>query len=214
MRLFLGKPDDFHSQRNNVIDPVNTCNVTSMINALKATGIPMPVGIKGQPEDILARILDTPEAKARLAKDFPAMASLPPREVHAMLSWAVNEKLIGRRVTIFNVAVTLEEIFFRIMKYSAASVVSTTLVRGGHLVAVAGFSTVQSLDNVKSPGDINIDAVRRIYLLDSWGDWTLGYEKGSSGFGVPLSVDEFVACAKPVENTRKWAHLFSRSGTF
>jgi hypothetical protein len=214
MRIFLGKPDDFHTQRNNLIDPANTCNVTSMINALRATGIAMPSGIQGQPEDALARILDTPEAKAKLAKDFPAMASLPPREVHAMLSWAVNEKFIRRKVTTFSVAVTLQEILFRLLKHSSASVVSTTLMRGGHLVTIAGYSTVQSFINVRTPGDIDLDMVRRIYLLDSWGDWTLGYERGSSGFGVPLSVDEFMACAKPVENARKWAHLFSRDGTF
>jgi len=131
-----------------------------------------------------------------------------------MLSWAVNEKFIGRRVTSFNVAVTLQEILYRILKYAAASVISTVLVRGGHLVTIAGFSTVQRVDSITAPGDIDIDAVRRVYLLDSWGDWTLGYERGSSGFGVALSVEEIMTYAKPTGQARKWAHLFSRDGTF
>lgn len=215
MRIFIGKPEGFHTQRNNAIDPANTCNVTSMINALEATGIPLPVNVQGQAEDALARILNTQEAKAKLAKEFPQMAMFPPREVHAMLSWAVNERFIGRRVTMFSSSVSLKEILYRIIKYKTASVVSTTFMRGGHLVTIAGFSTAQAgIESIKSPADIATDQLRRIYILDSWGDWTTGYEKGSSGFSVPISTDEFMAMAKPAGQERKWAHLFSRDGIF
>lgn len=213
MKLFIANSDDFHTQRNNRIDPVNTCNTTAMINALKASGIAMPA-TKGQPEDVLTEILDSQEARDKLARDYPQMASMPPREVHAMLSWAVNEKFIGRRVTMFSMSVSLNEILFRVAKKASASVISTTMTRGGHLVAVVGFSTVQALEKIKSPQDINIKLVRRIYLLDSWGDWTVCYEAGGSGFGVGISTQEFMSMAKPVNLERKWAHLFSAEGVF
>lgn len=213
MKLLIAQKDDFHTQRNNLIDPAYTCNVTSMINALKASGIKLPA-TPGQPEDYLAQILEGQEAKDKLARDYPAMASMPPREVHAMLSWAVNEKFIGRKVTTFTTSVSLNEILFRAAKRRAASVISTTMTRGGHLVAVAGFSTVQSLDAIKTPADIDVKLVRRIYLLDSWGDWSACYDAESSGYGVGISVQEYMAMAKPVASERKWAHLFSAEGVF
>lgn len=214
MKVFIAKSENFHTQRNNQIDPVNTCNTTSMINALKATGIALPAGIQGQPEDALTEILDSQESREKLARDYPQMASMPPREVHAMLSWAVNEKFIGRKVTMFSTSVSLAEILFRVWNHASASVVSTTMTRGGHLVAVVGFSTTQNLENIKSPGNIDIKLVRRIYLLDSWGDWTSGYENGGSGFGVGISPQEFLSMAKPNNAERKWAHLFSAEGVF
>lgn len=213
MRIFIASHDDFHTQRNNEIAPAETCNVTSMINALKASGIPVPDGA-GQPEDRLAEILESPEAYAKLAKDYPQMTGTKPREIHGLLSWAVNEKFIGNKVTTFSAAVSLREILFRIIKFKTASVISTTMTKGGHLVAIAGFSTTQDIAGITSPAGIDVALLRRIYLLDSWGDWTTGYEAGSSGFGVGISYDEFMTMAKPASVERKWAHLFSRDGTF
>jgi len=213
MKILIALKDDYHTQRNNLIDPTDTCNVTSMINALKASGIRIPV-TEGQPEDTLAKILGSKEAKDKLAKEFPSMASMPPREVHAMLSWAVNEKLVGAKVTTFASSVSLQEILFRIAKHRAASVVSTTMTRRGHLVAVVGFSSTQSIDEIKNPATVALKQVRRIYLLDSWGDWSACYEAGSSGFCVGISTQEFMAMAKPVAAERKWAHLFSAEGVF
>ena len=213
MKLLIANKDDFHTQRNNLIDPADTCNVTSMINALKASGIKLPA-VEGQPEDALSKILASREAKDKLAKDFPSMASMPPREVHAMLSWAVNEKLMGAKVTTFSSSVSLQEILFRLAKKHAASVVSTTMTRGGHLVAVVGFSSTQSIDEIKNPATVSLKQVRRIYLLDSWGDWSSCYDAGSSGFGIGISAQEFMGMAKPVASERKWAHLFSPEGVF
>ena len=213
VKLIIANKDDFHTQRNNLIDPADTCNVTSMINALKATGIKLPA-VEGQPEDQLAKILGSREAKDKLAKEFPSMASMPPREVHAMLSWAVNEKLIGSKVTTFSLSVSLQEILFRLAQKHAASVVSTTMTRGGHLVAIVGFSSTQSIDELKNPATVSLKSVRRIYLLDSWGDWSACYDAGSSGFAVGISMQEYMSMTKPVASERKWAHLFSAEGVF
>lgn len=213
MKLFIATPDGYHTQRNNRIDPVNTCNVTAMVNALKASKVKLPV-TKEQPEDYLAQILNSQEAHEKLTHDYPQMASLPPREVHGMLSWAVNEKFIGHKVTTFSTNVSLAEILYRVARRGAASVISTTMTTGGHLVAVVGFSTRQDLATIKTPADVAIPQVRRIYLLDSWGDWTAVYEPGSSGFGYGISVQEFSSMAKPINSERKWAHLFSPEGIF
>ncbi len=213
MLVSIASREDFHTQRNNVIDPANTCNVTAMVNALLASGIQLPP-YEGQPEDALAKILDSPEAHEKLARDYPQMAAMPPREVHALLSWATNEKFLKRKVTTFASSISMNEILYRVFKFKCASVISTTMTRGGHLVTVSGFSSTQRPEKINGPGDLDLTSVRRVYLLDSWGDWASAYEPGCSGFNVAVSIDELMAMAKPISVQRKWAHIISPTGVF
>jgi len=211
----LAEPGKFYTQRNNRIDPAETCGVTSMVNALAASGIPFSAPEGVQPEDHLAAILDTPEAKARLASSYPYFAERKPREVHAMLSWAVNERFVGRRVTMFSTTVDFAEILFRIVRHRAASVLSGSFTPYGHIVTVVGFETDQGdVEAAQAPSQVDRLAVKAVLVNDSWGDWHWNYAPGVSGYSVRFTVPEFLGLTKPFGSWRKWAHLFDRDGRF
>lgn len=91
-----------------------------MIMALKASDIPFEVPRRRTArEDYLARLLDEPDVHAKLQKEYPTLAGRPPQEVHAILSWAVNEKLVKRRVTMFGTRVSMQENYIALPGISA-----------------------------------------------------------------------------------------------
>jgi hypothetical protein len=186
-----------------------------MVNALLATGIAIPSPEGTQPEDLLASVLDAPEAWECLARDFPEMKGKKPREVHALLSWAVNERFVGRAVTTFSPRVDLREIFFRIVRHKAASVVTGRFTPGGHLVSIVGLESDQGdIENAPSPATINLKAIRSVLVHDSWGDWHGAYREGRSGYEVPFTLTEIMSLTREFESERKWAHLFDINGVF
>lgn len=205
----------YRTQRNNRIDPAQTCQVTSMIMALEASGIAFDYPKDEQPEDYLARLLDEPDAWAKLKKEYPAMAGRPPREVHAILSWAVNEKLCKRRVTTFTTKVSTQEILWRIARHKSASVVSGRFTSYGHLVTVIGFETEQDrIEDLGSPGLLDLDKVQSVIVDDPWGNSKTGY-RNQDGNDVVYSLQEFAHLTRVFDSLdAKWAHLFSRDGKF
>ncbi len=208
--------NDYHSQRNNAIAPGRTCNVTSMVMALKATGIPFesPEGI--QPEDHLASLLGSPEAFEKRDREYPwaMLANVHPREVHELLSWAVNELLVGRPCTVFTTRASIQELLFRIARHQAASVVSGRFTKSGHIVALVGFEcSGPDLSDAPSPGRVDLSAVSRVIIDDPWGDVRSGY-RDVNGDDVSLSVAEFDHYTREFYSSGiKWAHLFTRTGT-
>ncbi len=207
--------NSYRTQRNNRIDPAQTCQVTSMIMAIEASGISFEYPKEEQPEDYLARLLDEPDAWAKLRKEYPAMAGRPPREVHAILSWAVNEKLCKRRVTTFTTRVSMQEILWRIARYKSASVVSGRFTSYGHLVTVIGFETRQErVDDVWNPCQLDLDKVEAVIIDDPFGNSKTGY-KDTNGNDVYYSLQEFAHLTRIYDSLDiKWAHLFSRDGIF
>lgn len=211
----LARPSLFHTQRNNEIDPASTCNVTAMVNALLCTGIEIHAPKEVQPEDHLARFLAGDEAKDFLAKNYPALAGHKPREVHAVLSWAVNTFLVGRKVTVFSSSVHLSEILFRLVHQKAAACVSGTFTPKGHVVALVGFETGQDdIEQMTNPGSVDLGQVRKILVNDSWGDWHAAYKLAASGYEVAFTMAEFQGLVREVGSPYKWAHLFDRDGEF
>lgn len=205
----------YRTQRNNLIDPTQTCQVTSMIMALEASGISFEYPKNEQPEDYLARLLDEPDAWAKLKKEYPAMAGRPPREVHAILSWAVNEKLCKRRVTTFTTKVSTQEILWRLARHKCASVVSGRFTSYGHLVAVIGFETKQErVEDLWNPYMLDLDKIEAIIVDDPFGNSKTGY-KDTNGNDVYYSLQEFVHLTRIYDSFDiKWAHLFSKDGIF
>ncbi|OHD25601.1 MAG: hypothetical protein A2Y38_00280 [Spirochaetes bacterium GWB1_59_5] len=207
--------NDYHTQRNNAIDPGQSCNVTSMIMALAATGIPFksPEGI--QPEDHLSALLATPEAFTRRDQKYPwaKVSNVHPREVHELLSWAVNELLVGKPCTVFTTRASIQELLFRIARHQAASVVSGRFTKAGHIVALVGFEcSGPDLSEAASPAAVDLAAVSRIIIDDPWGDVRVGY-RDVDGDDVSLSVVEFDHYTRDYYSAgRKWAHLFTRTG--
>ena len=209
--------NDYHTQRNNQIDPASTCNVTAMVMALKASGIPFdcPEGI--QPEDHLSLILGAPEAWELLEREYPwaVRAETPPREVHGLLSWAVNERFARRHCTVFTSRASIQELLFRIARHRAASVVSGRFTPGGHLVTLVGFEYPgPDLAKAESPAVIDLSVVSRVIIDDPWGDVRTGYAS-HDGDDVSMSLADFDRLTREYGSPgRKWAHLFSRDGQF
>jgi hypothetical protein len=205
----------YHSQRNNAIDPAGTCQVTAAIMALRATGIPFdyPSGI--QPEDHLAEILGGQEAREKLLTEYPTLSNRPPREVHAILSWAINERFVRRKVSVFTVRATVRELLYRVAKHRAASLVSGRFTKTGHVVCLVGFESGQDdLSAALAPDRVDLGAIRRIIIDDPWGDFKSGY-RDPDGNDVSFTLDEFNGLTREYgEQGRKWAHLFDVDGIF
>jgi uncharacterized protein YvpB len=177
----LVKPDwDYYSQRNNEIDPLISCQVTAMIQALDMLGCRFPEGKHGQPEDNLRAFLKNKK--------------LDP-EAHYDLSRGVNEWL-GKKATVFSTGIDVEGLKEDI-KAGRPAVLSGTFPGHpterpkplGHIVTMAGYGE------------------EGVIIIDPYGD-TLNDWKGS-GKKVLLTWERFNNWIKPAGNPRyKWAHLF------
>jgi len=186
-----------------------------MIMALKASGIPFDYPKSEQPEDYLALLLDEPDAHEKLRREYPTLAGRPPREVHAVLSWAVNEKFVKRRVTMFSTRVSMQEILYRIARHKCASVMSGRFTNYGHLVTVVGFESKQDrIEDLGSPGLVDLDSIQSVIVDDPWGNGKTGY-RDANGDDVIYTLQEFVRLTRVYDSLDvKWAHLFSRDGIF
>lgn len=204
----------YHTQRNNAIAAAETCQVTSVVMALRATGIEFAFPEGTQPEDHLAQILDGEEARAKVRAEYVTMANRPPREIHAILSWAINERLVGRKVSVFSTKVTVEELIFRLAVHRAASVVSGRFTRTGHVVTLIGFESDQEdLEMLSGPGAVRLSDVRALIIDDPWGDFKSGYQD-HDGNDVFFALKEFNYLTREYGINQKWAHLFDRNGIF
>lgn len=210
MKINLSKDVSYYTQRNNRFYPYGTCNTTSMIQALEASGIPFdyPEGV--QPEDHLTQILDTKEAwdimKARHPWAVPG--GFAPRHVHAMLDWAVNEKLVGQKIVEFRTNVSIKEILLSILRFHAV-VVGGRFTKYGHIVSVVGFDTTQkNLTPESSAEEINLEQVSHIIIDDPYGNFHTGY-KDVNGNDTLYTVQQFDWVVKNYNNpNKKWAHIF------
>jgi hypothetical protein len=147
----IARDNEYYTQRNNPVSRASTCQVTSEINILTASRIPFDCPAGMQPEEHLRRLTEEPDVKEKLAREFPRMAHLPPREVHDILAWVVNEKLCKRKVTMFSMRVDLREILFRLVRYWCGSLVSGKFTPDGHVVGVIGFETITPQNVLELP---------------------------------------------------------------
>jgi hypothetical protein len=171
---------DYYSQRNNEIDPLISCQVTAMIQALDMLGRTFPKGEHQQPEDNLRAFLKS--------------KGINP-EAHYELSRGVND-WIGERATIFSTEVSVA-VLKKEINEGRPAVLSGTFPGCpakrpkplGHIVTLAGY------------GEEGAD------IIDPYGD-TLNDWKGS-GKKVLLDWKRFNDWIKPAGNEKyKWAHLF------
>ena len=205
----------YHTQRNNERDPAETCQVTAAVMALRATGIPFASPAEMQPEDYLSVILDGREAREKLDRDYPVLAHREPREVHAILSWAINERFVRRKVTVFTTLATIQELLYRVARHHAASLVSGQFTKAGHIVTLVGFESDQEdLATASAPDGVDLAAVRRVIIDDPYGNNHSLY-RDPDGNDVGYTLDEFNNLTREYgELGHKWAHLFDVAGIF
>ncbi len=209
MKINLSKDIPYYSQRNNKFYPASTCNTTSMIVALLASGIQFEVPEETQAEDHLTQILESDEAWEKLQKDFPwaIKGGYSPRNVHGMLSWAVNDKLIGKKVTSFRTDADIEQIIFSVVK-GCAVVVGGQFTQYGHIVTVVGVETKQDISKINKPSDVNLDDVKSIIIDDPYGNYFTDY-KDHKGNDIPFSLKQFNQLTREYNDpANKYAHFF------
>lgn len=210
--ITISRDADYHTQRNNKLYPGSSCNTTAMIMALKTNKIEFESPQNTQEEDYLSSILDSNEAHNVMKNRFPwAVAEgRPAREVHGMLEWAVNEKLVGRPVVTFTTLASMAEILFNLTQ-GLASVMTGRFTASGHVVAVVGFHTEQrNILESGSPGEIDTSKVVSVVVDDSFGDFHSGY-KNPQGNDIEFPYEEFNSITRSYGDERKkWAHLFRR----
>lgn len=199
--------DDYHSQVNNKYVPYGACMPTSFIMALKAERVPVleagselkrlswpmfifPHGM--QPEDFLMSLMRSPWGEEmRDTIPWAKRGDIPPNQVHAVMSEAVN-RIVGRKVTEFRSEATVSDLFLEI-KNNHPAVVSGSFTSSGHAVAVVGAKATPS-------GDL-----AEFIIDDPFGNYFTGY-KDQRGNNVSFTIDQF----KKV--WAGWYHAFDRGG--
>lgn len=189
--LIYVAPLDYYKQKNNELDPLISCQVTSMIQAADICGLSSKF-IKGkysQPEDNLRDLI-------LLAKKSP--------EDHKTLSEFTN-KFLGGNYTSFSTEVPIDTILEDIFNdlpvvlsgnfpYKNAAGKMTTL---GHVVTLIG---------------VNLGAcgLKDVTILDPYGDYHQNFK--NSGYKVNMTASEFYTIFKTSNSTKtKWAHRWSRN---
>lgn len=178
-----------YSQRNNVIKPLESCNVTSMVMALDYLGYQFPKGEHEQPEDNLRKFIE-------------GQGKNP--EVHAELSEYTN-RWMGREVTKFNTArkisAILEEILAGrpvVISGSFPGYPTKKIKALGHIVCLVGAEWLGN-DWIGPPDSIIWD--------DPYGN-TLNDWQGA-GNDVKVDFKKFIDWIKPVGDfSVKWGHFF------
>ena len=181
-----------YSQRNNNRDPLNTCNVTSMVMALCYLGHKFPDGKYSQPEDNLHYFI------TEVKKWRPW--------VHDELSRGTNEWM-GKNVTSFSVSRSIPSILNElkngrpvVLSGDFPGVPTKRAKPLGHIVTLVGA--------IWPDGKQDFDGTPTSVIIDDPYGNTLNDWKGS-GNDIILSWERFIDWFKPCgSQTVKWGHFF------
>jgi hypothetical protein len=189
MRYDISRKNEYATQRDNAKRPGASCNVTSVINACRASGIRLvtPEGV--QAEDYLMGILEGAEARAEFSRRFPG-ATCHPWNVSPMLEWVAN-KVAGRRICITDNNTSIKDIMFHIVKEQAAVVIGGDFTVYGHIVTVVGFDTTQeNILAIHGPEEVDQAKLAALVIDDPYGDYRTKYQD-HNGDSVPMPLDDF-----------------------
>ena len=203
----------YHTQVNNSFYPYSSCNTTSAIMFMLDNGVELPDTGDEQPEDALTKITETPEA-------YQAMRTLAPwafkgneivyrpREVHAMLGWAM-EKFVGKPVSIFRTDLSLEELALELV-LGRAAIVTGQFTPQGHVIVLVGLRSRQDdLREARTVDQISLPGIDGWFVDDPYGDYHQGYmdQHGNDHY---FEFDEFNTLTREFDQNKKWAHIWSR----
>jgi hypothetical protein len=204
MRKIL--PGLYQSQRDNTDRPGSSCNVTSAVMALDASGHPtteitdLPAGKR--PEDYMTELGDSPtgvDAMRGLCPwffDARGMATIPPMEAPLMLDWVVQE-VYGRALIKYE-TVQLSSLINGIDNGRAA-ILRTIFTPEGHIIALVGYEAVDDVGG-------QLGQVTGLIIRDPWGDVNSGYANhNGDGVLIPLSI--FMSKVRAPDQASKECHL-------
>lgn len=191
-----------YSQRNNKIDPLNTCAPTAMIAALDYSGYltEFPKGI--QPEDELTEFCRTNLLVLNFYKSkFPSLYKnyidkksgfYQPNEIHEVLSYATN-LWMRKTVTEFKTNISIDEIKYQIDN-NRPLVLSGVFGKLNHVVCLVGYEMING-------------EIKNLIIDDSYGNYLKNYSAGFSGNDIFIPIGDFIHIFKPVDGIEKFGHI-------
>ncbi len=199
----------YHSQVNNALYPLSSCNTTAAIMWMLDCEVPFTAPEGVQPEDHLTAITETPEAYDYMLKVAPwayrnCKALVPPRQVHLCLAWAVN-RLAGREAMRFRTDATYEELVAELARGKAV-LMSGIFTRSGHVVNLVGVRTWQEPGELGEAKQVRLDKIVGWLVDDPYGDYWTGY-KDHRGNDVYFPFDDFDRLTRELYRNHKWAHM-------
>ena len=210
-KINLSRDSDYHTQLNNKIYPLEACGPTSAANCLEIIGMAKQFPGDMQLEDRIMGKLQSPEAFNLMAEIAPwAINRYKPNEVHLMLQWAVNI-LIGKQVDKFIEYGCLEHAAFNLAA-GRPIIMSGSFTRGGHMVAIIGFMSLQQEEDFRDETKIDLSKILEFFVDDSYGNYFTKYQdhRGNNiGFPVGL-LNELTNVSW--KNGNKHMHIFNGEG--
>ena len=226
MRIDISKEKDYYTQRNNRIDPLNACSVTSMVMALSYIGVDFTEFEKRgiQPEDDLLQFLRTnPEVynfyelidpyRAREWKNNPSNPlAIPPNEYHSVLAYGTNLWLGKKDVVTFHTNFTIFSIVQELAYKKSPLVQSAKWGNLNHIFCTVGFISTMNLENYDNISSIFplVNSVTHFIIDDPFGNPLTNF-KDVNGNSVEIPYDMYISHVKPLNNIEmKWAHVFAK----
>lgn len=207
MIINLSTDSDYHTQLNNKLVPLESCNTTSAIMFLLACGVEIPDTGAQQPEDALTALLEMPEAFEMQKELAPwSIGQFRPQEVHTVLDWGVN-KFVGADICRFRDDATQGRLAYE-LAHGRAAIVSGRFTPAGHVVCLVGVDTDQvDVADVQTAEDVELDRIRAWIIDDPYGDWHTDYHD-QHGNNVRFTPAEFDRLTQQYYQDKKWAHLY------
>ncbi len=199
----------YRSQRDNVDLPGASCNTTSAVMALEASGyapsliVGLPTG--KQPEDFLTELGDSQEAYEEMKRRCPQFfdeagnPTVRPPEAPTMLDWIV-ERAYGKLLLRYVESIGFDDVIASIDR-GRAVVLRGLFTAAGHVVACVGYVCVEDVGG--KPG-----ALSALVVDDPWGNYLTGY-KDHNGENVEIPVETMIEILRPVGVFPKVGHIIT-----
>lgn len=200
----LSTDENYYSQRNNELDPFNSCATTNIVQGLELCGYDLPKGKYNQAEDNLLSYIRTnkkvlnfyktnyPQYYAEWYANPSSSKVYQPNELHKVNEYAVN-LYYGKQVIHFDENFDIRQIPYELFIRKRPLIMSGLFNKLNHIVTLVG---------------MNIDKKNVEYVIDdTYGNFRDKNYKGS-GNDIILSEKEFLSMLKPFNNLNKWAYVF------
>ena len=214
----LSKPENYYSQRNNELDPMNTCSTTAMIQALEIAGYQFPDIFPNykQPEDKLTYFIRNDSRVLSYWKtlDFVSYNNwctrtgnyYQPNEIHAVLSYGTN-LFMGKVVTRFIGGYSIDSIVQELLVKEKPCVMSGRFSGLNHIVTLVGCAVKEKVLTKKKIENIRFDDIEYFLIDDTYGE-TGNYKQNKYGNDVIITPKRFLNEFKDLSNkTKKWCHV-------
>jgi hypothetical protein len=185
--LILLSSDDFYTQRNNRLNPGESCMTTARVMYYRGNGIDFINPSYDQDDDFFYSCLNSESAKYMCVKKYQWSKGLNPNEVHGMYNSYLDLLVCGKRTGDFNTTLTFLDM---INLVNAGKVVMTSgnfPTVNGHAVCIIGYNR------------------GKLLIADPWGDYRDGYNT-KSGYGVPMSESDFNEILR-IRDGYAWGHV-------